>query len=102
MSKSSKTNGLNDHISSFNDLEAEITEISVRLSRETQVGEESADSNLQDVMEQLSKADGVAKDMENKLDGILGNLDALLASLEDKAQSQEAAVTQNKGEDRKC
>ncbi|KAJ7492269.1 hypothetical protein FB451DRAFT_1388685 [Mycena latifolia] len=61
-------------------IEADIAELSELLSKDTL--DDAGEASVAELLARLESADGVAKGVENKLDALLGNLDTLLASLE--------------------
>lgn len=61
-------------------IEADIAELSELLSKETL--DDAGEASVAELLARLENADGVAKGVESKLDALLGNLDNLLASLE--------------------
>lgn len=67
-------------------LEADISQSSF-LSQE--LSEAESDANLADLLREMDAADGVARDVETKLDDMLENLDQLLASLEPVTMDRE-------------
>ena len=75
---SNKTN--DPQVDASENLEADIAQINSFLSQEP--SEAESDANLADLLRKMDAADGVARGVETKLDGMLENLDQLLASLE--------------------
>lgn len=68
-------------------LQADLTFLSSLLSKEGK--DDNADVDVAALLRQLETADGVAQGVENRIDGILGSLDALLDSLQpDSAEGQ--------------
>ncbi|KAJ6575485.1 hypothetical protein B0H19DRAFT_1128928 [Mycena capillaripes] len=61
-------------------IEADIAELSELLSKDTL--DDAGEASVAELLARLENADGVAKGVESKLDALLGNLDNLLASLE--------------------
>jgi len=63
-------------------IEADVAELEELLSRETL--DDAGEASVAELLARLESADGVAKGVENKLDALLGNLDSLLAALEEE------------------
>ncbi|KAH7916388.1 hypothetical protein BJ138DRAFT_1139619 [Hygrophoropsis aurantiaca] len=69
-----------------NDLDADIARLNVLLSRDNLNPREEID--LAELLARLESADNVAKDVEGRLDDLLGTLDSLLTSLENKQDGE--------------
>ncbi|KAH7927254.1 hypothetical protein BV22DRAFT_1032006 [Leucogyrophana mollusca] len=63
-------------------LDADIARLNTLLSRDNLNANEETD--LSELLARLESADGVAKGVEDRLDDILGTLDSLLTTLENK------------------
>jgi site-specific recombinase XerD len=61
-------------------IEADIAQLNQLLSQESL--DDADEASVAELLARLESADGVAEGVENKLDALLGNLDSLLASLE--------------------
>ncbi|KAJ7109845.1 hypothetical protein C8R44DRAFT_985892 [Mycena epipterygia] len=72
-------------------IEADIAELSELLSKDTL--DDAGEASVAELLARLESADGVAKGVESKLDALLGNLDSLLASLEENDDSARADST---------
>ncbi|KAF7347526.1 hypothetical protein MVEN_01508800 [Mycena venus] len=73
-------------------IEADIAELNELLSKETL--DDSEEASVAELLARLESADGVAKGVESKLDALLGNLDSLLAVLEEKEKTDEVENAQ--------
>ncbi|KAG1813997.1 uncharacterized protein BJ212DRAFT_1365002 [Suillus subaureus] len=83
------TNGpLNNRLDS--NLEADIAHLNTLLLNGSLDGSHETE-DLMEILARLESADGMAKGIEEKLDGILGTLDNLLTSLETR---DEASITE--------
>ncbi|KAJ7361365.1 hypothetical protein DFH08DRAFT_843917 [Mycena albidolilacea] len=63
-------------------IEQDIAELNELLSKETL--DDAGEASVAELLARLESADGVAKGVETKLDALLGNLDSLLAALEEE------------------
>ncbi|KAJ6520186.1 hypothetical protein C8R45DRAFT_51868 [Mycena sanguinolenta] len=70
-------------------IERDVAELNELLSKETL--DDAGEASVAELLARLESADGVAKGVENKLDTLLGNLNNLLASLEDEKAAQDSS-----------
>lgn len=66
--------------------EADIAQLTSLLSDESSL-ESSSEADVAELLRRLESADGMARGIEARLDGMLGNLDSLLVSLESQAEA---------------
>lgn len=74
-------------------IEEDIAQLTSLLSQDSL--DETGEANVVELLQRLEAAEGVAKGVESRLDGILGNLDNLLATLESE---QASSTTTTNGE----
>ncbi|KAF7337556.1 hypothetical protein MSAN_02228900 [Mycena sanguinolenta] len=70
-------------------IERDVAELNELLSKETL--DDAGEASVAELLARLESADGVAKGVENKLDTLLGNLNNLLAALEEEKAVQDSS-----------
>ncbi|KAL0951888.1 hypothetical protein HGRIS_008545 [Hohenbuehelia grisea] len=78
-------------------LEADIAQLTLLLSQDPP----DDDTNIAELLARLESANGMAQGVESKLDGIIGNLDQLLSTLEAQSgsESPDAPESSNESKD---
>ncbi|KAG7099974.1 hypothetical protein E1B28_001767 [Marasmius oreades] len=87
------TNDPTDQVS----VDADIARFSSIISPEqsTDPEQELSESNLNELLEQLQKAEGVMDGVEDKLNSVMGQLDSLLETLEKKGEEEDTDEKSN-------
>jgi hypothetical protein len=94
MSNNTAAGGHNDPSNRLDEnLEADITHLNALLSNGS-LNDSSGTDDIVEILARLESADGVARDVEGRLDELLGTLDNLLTSLETR---DEERIPENEG-----
>jgi len=90
---SDDTKSSSDFKESNSSLEAAVvSSASILVQTQDHKPDDADDPQVTELLRQLIAADGVAKGVEERLDGIIDNLDILLSSLESELRSSETLV----------
>ncbi|KAF7303116.1 hypothetical protein MKEN_01275100 [Mycena kentingensis (nom. inval.)] len=73
-------------------MEADLAALSALLTSDKL--DDAGEANVDELLARMDDADGVAKGVENKLDGLLANLDNLLAALEEKQATTDESASE--------
>ncbi|KAJ7204387.1 hypothetical protein GGX14DRAFT_646875 [Mycena pura] len=91
-----KRNGSTDQKPSqiTSSIESDLAELNELLSKDPGTLDDLDEASVEVLLARLEGADGVAKGVENKLDALLGNLDSLLAALENNDDANQSGSIQ--------